>query len=460
MKFALRGGWVALVVCLLVGSVLTAAEPRKDRCVILVSVDGLAEFYVDDPRADMPTLRRMASKGAKADGMVGSFPTVTWPAHTSMVTGVQPGRHGVIGNSYFDRETQKTVTLLCDPVFDKDETVRVPTIYDAAHKAGLKTAAVCWPATRNAKTLDWTVPDMAGDSWDKYGTKSWLDELRAAGWPVDKQGVWCTEPVGGVERDWLYARMTRHVLQKHAPNLILVHLVEPDHVQHRTGPRSDDAYWCASYADDRIRDILEAIEQSSFKGKATLIVVGDHGFFPVQNELRPNVALRKLGLIEMSGNTISKRAAYCVSQGGGCAVYVLDAQKKAEIIAQLKGELAKIDGVQAVLDEPAYKQLGHTTPDKEPRAPDMWLAAKSGYAFSESAAGDETTVAKKTVTGTHGYLPDQPDMRSACVLWGAGVKPGTKLGKVSIIDLAPTIARLLSVDFPSADGKPMADIGQ
>jgi hypothetical protein len=114
--------------------------------VVLVSVDGLAGFYLDDPRADLPTLHRMAAEGARASCMLCSFPTVTWPNHTTLVTGVPPEKHGVIGNKYFDRSSGKSVALIGDASFDKDQIVKVPTIYDVAHEAGLKTAGVIWPA--------------------------------------------------------------------------------------------------------------------------------------------------------------------------------------------------------------------------------------------------------------------------------------------------------------------------
>src|SRR5687768_11860803 len=100
-------------------TVTAHAEPHKDHCVILVSVDGLAGFYLDDPRADMPTLRRLAKEGARAKGMVCSFPTVTWPNHTTLVTGTSPARHGVIGNNYFDRTSGNSVPFIPDPLFDK-----------------------------------------------------------------------------------------------------------------------------------------------------------------------------------------------------------------------------------------------------------------------------------------------------------------------------------------------------
>lgn len=140
-----------------------AAQPHKDRSVILISLDGLAGFYLDDPKAELPTLRKLAEEGARASGMVCSFPTVTWPNHTTLVTGVKPGKHGVIGNSYLERSSAESVGLILDPLFDKDQVVTAPTIYDAAHRAGLTTAGIIWPSTRNARTLDFTVPDMRSD---------------------------------------------------------------------------------------------------------------------------------------------------------------------------------------------------------------------------------------------------------------------------------------------------------
>jgi len=451
---------LAVLACLaawLLAAECLRAEPQADRCVILVSVDGLANFYLDDPRAEMPVLRRLAQEGARArEGMVCSFPTVTWPNHTTLATGVPPARHGVIGNSYLDRQTAKPVTLLCDPVFDKEQLVRVPTIYDAAHRAGLKTAAIVWPATRSAPTLQWTVPDMPGDdTWEQLGTRSWLAELRRAGIPVDRHGPWVREPSGGVQRDWLYVRMAAQLLQGHLPNLILIHLVEPDHVQHRYGPRSPDAYWCASYADDRIGALVAAAASSPLARKTTLVICSDHGFLPTRFDIRPNVVLRKLGYIKTGADADAKPAAYCLSQGGASAVYVLDDSRRKEIVAQLKQALAGVEGIEAVLGPEDFARLGQPTPEEDPRAPDLWLAAKADYCFSDASAGEEVVTARASVGGTHGYLPDQPDMLAACVVWGPAIKPGVDLGKIDMTQVAPTIAALLGIDLPTAQGKPL-----
>src|SRR5947207_11177381 len=115
-----------------------AADGPPVRHVVLVSVDGLAASYLEDPRAEMPTLRRLAKEGAVARGMITSFPSVTWPSHTSLITGVQPAKHGVIGNAVWNRKLDRAVTYIGDPELTKDEAIKVPTLYDIAHKAGLK----------------------------------------------------------------------------------------------------------------------------------------------------------------------------------------------------------------------------------------------------------------------------------------------------------------------------------
>src|SRR3954447_5766036 len=168
----------------------SAAAPGVDldRIVVLVSIDGLANFYMDDPSAEMPTIRKLAAEGARAASMRASDPTVTWPNHTTLVTGVSPAKHGVLANNYYDRVKGEKVTLIWDPVFDKDEVVKVPTIYDLAKAAGLKTAGIRWPMTRGASAIDWNCPDLGEDSLIlKYTTPAVLVECKEAGFKLTQK---------------------------------------------------------------------------------------------------------------------------------------------------------------------------------------------------------------------------------------------------------------------------------
>jgi predicted AlkP superfamily pyrophosphatase or phosphodiesterase len=418
-----------------------AVDPR-DRLVVLISVDGLPADVLGDPSLHIPTLRRLIAEGATAEGLRCSFPTVTWPNHTTLVTGVPPARHGVLANSYYDRAQKKVVALLPDPLFDKDEIVKVPTIYDLAHAAGLTTAGIIWPASRNAKSLDWTVPDCGTkELWDKYGTASWMEELRKDGIPVDLQESWAKNN-GGVQRDWMYARATAQVILKHHPNLVLLHLVEMDHVEHAKGPRTPDAAWAASQADDRVRDVIDAISASGRKDRATVFVVSDHGFLGFTKQINVGVALKKAGL-----------QAASVGQGGASFVYVSgpgDAEK-------VKAAFADVEGIRRILEPKDFPGVGMTTPEQDPRMADLVLAAKEGYSFTDSAAGD-AIITETPFKGTHGYLPDDPKLYATFIAWGAGIRRGARLPLTDSIHVAPTIARVLGLRFDHADGKPLLEV--
>ena len=126
--------------------------------VVLISLDGFAAFYWSDPRVRMPTLRRLAERGVVARRMECVFPSTTWPTHASMVTGVRPDRHGVVANYVLNRESGRAEDLTGDPIYDADRLLRAPTVYDVAHAAGRRTAAVDWPCTRRAAGLDFNLP--------------------------------------------------------------------------------------------------------------------------------------------------------------------------------------------------------------------------------------------------------------------------------------------------------------
>ena len=128
------------------------------RKAIVISIDGLAGFYWNDPAARMPGLRALAARGVVAGRMETVFPSTTWPSHVSLVTGVAPSRHGVVGNSILNRTTGQPEDLTGDPVYDAPDLLRAATVYDRAHAAGRVTAAIDWPATRNAPSLDFNLP--------------------------------------------------------------------------------------------------------------------------------------------------------------------------------------------------------------------------------------------------------------------------------------------------------------
>src|SRR4051812_42584419 len=250
-----------LLVLVIVLALLLLSAPRalgaapataSDNIVVMISIDGLANFYLDDPKAQMPTLRKLAAEGARAQGgMLAVTPTVTWPNHTTLVTGVPPAIHGVVGNNYFDRATGKRVVLISDPVYDKEQIVKAPTIYDAAHAAGMRTAAIRWPASRNAPTLDWTVPDIkTQEHLARYSTPALIDQATKAGCWLGAVDIMDLHKV-----DAVVTPMFNLILRDDRPRLALLHLADVDHVQHAKGPRSPEAYEAVRTADAQVGQI-------------------------------------------------------------------------------------------------------------------------------------------------------------------------------------------------------------
>lgn len=435
------------------------AAPKADRHVILISVDGLAHYYFDDPKCHMPTIRAMAAKGARAKWMGTTFPTVTWPNHTTLVTGVHAGKHGVIGNNYYDRAQNKVIPLIPDPLFDKVEIVKVPTIYDVVHEAGLKTAGVCWPASRNAPTFDLQLPDVFEQSiFEGASTPSLLAELKEKGIPYWKQQEWCKAGnAGKPQRDWMYTRIAQHLVEAHQPNFLALHLVSVDALEHATGRQSDEAYWAINDSDRCIRELKDTVEAAGLEDRTTFVITADHGFITYTKEIAANIVLREEGLREGNGLKL-RQQAYALSQGGGCFIYILDEANRDAIRDRLAARFLEVEGIEVVIGPEDFAKFGHKLPTENPHEPDLMLGAADGYSFSGKDDGTAVIIPTDGPKGSHGYSPFNEQMGASFVISGAGIKPGVVLDKVSNTDVAPTIAALLGVEMRDVEGRALSEL--
>jgi predicted AlkP superfamily pyrophosphatase or phosphodiesterase len=419
-----------------------SAEPLKqsDKIVVMISVDGLAGFYLDDPKAEMPNIRGLAAEGARAESMKASTPTVTWPNHTTLVTGVSPGVHGVVGNNFYDRAARKKQNLIWDPTFDKDEIVKVPTLYDLAKSNGMTTAAIRWPATRNAKSLDWTMPDMKfGPGEKKYTTPVVAEECLKEGISFE------TESSSEKEHDQACVNVFNSILKKHRPQFALLHLVDVDHTEHAKGPRSPGAYEAIKTADAQVGAVWKELKES-FPGKASLVVVSDHGFSPIKRTVLPNVILRKAGLIKENDKNSSIQI---VSQAGAAMVYILDDANRKTISKKITKALEGVDEIASIVgSDRLKKEYGVADPKDDPHAPDMIIFAKLGFVFGDTAAGSMSFQDKPERLGSHGHDPALPDLHATFVAWGVGIKPGARVGEIENTQVAPTVAKLLHISMP------------
>jgi predicted AlkP superfamily pyrophosphatase or phosphodiesterase len=448
IRAGLRGA-VALAAILVLGLTLTALASTNDH-VVLITIDGLSSFYLSDPQAPLPTLRKLATQGAVAEGLRVSDPSTTWPNHTTLITGVHPDRHSVLFNGLLVRSGPGDgVTVEVD--YDQDALVKVPTVYDHLHRAGYRTAAINWPASRGSSTLDDNLPD-ATDRIDRTTPRLRAELVRAG--ILDPTGDEGFRSKTAAARDQAWAAAAAHVLQARRPNLLLLHLLITDSTQHRYGPRSSAAYEATALADGLVAEVLRAIDTAGLRERTTVIVTSDHGFASVTRLVNPNVIFRKAGLLRPS----PRHRAQCLSQGGTAFLYLCSPATAEEDKSKVIQLLRPVEGITEILEAKKFPSLHLPQPAPNTQMADLILVARDGYAFSDEFIEDEIVTPLKTPAGSHGYLSSTPSMNGIFLAWGRGIKHGKKLGIVDNIDIAPTIADLLGQTLPDIDGRVLREV--
>lgn len=446
---------VGLLTCAIAVSVtlLVAAQSRRpsgpSNHVVIITLDGFAGWALDDPHLPVPTLRRLAARGAVARGMRPVNPTVTWPNHTSIVTGVTPAKHGVLFNGLLIREPG--VPPRIEPWRDKKEMVRVQTLYDVAHERGLTTAQVDWVAIHNAPTITWAFrerPD-ATDAVPREMVKAGL---------LSQADLETFASQNILFRDHVWTNAAVHILRRHRPHLLLFHLLTLDSTQHRYGPRTPAAMTTMAHLDTQVATIVKTLEETGLAPRTTVFVLSDHGFKAVRRQILPNAAFMKAGLLKTTDGRVSQTEAYSVPEGGSALVYVTVPDPAGEVLRRVKQALAGTEGIDRIIEPADYAALGLPLPAANPQMGALFLTAKDGYAFS-AATGEQVVIdAPEGSLGAHGYVSTDPDLRSLFIAWGRGIKPGVTLDTIDNLDIAPTAARLLGVELKGVEGKVLTEI--
>lgn len=434
-----------LTVCVVQSSL--EAKVRKDRTVVVISLDGFPAYALDDPRLPIPTLRKLAREGAVAASMQPVNPTVTWPNHTAIVTGVDASEHQVLFNGLLTRPgggAQPTI----EPWRDKDLMVHVPTVYDIAYQAGLTTAQVDWVAIYRAKTITWQFPELP----DPNGV---IERELIADGTVTPEQLRTFEDSSQAWQDEIWTDAAVKILEKHKPNLLLFHLLTLDDTNHEYGPMSAASFTAMALLDSHVKRIVDLLKRTGLSRNATVIVVSDHGFRTIKHKIHPNVLLRQNGLLS-EGQGSSKGDAWVLSTGGTAMVYVTNPGRKAELSSQLRGILTGAEGINRVYGVDELPSLGLPVQTASDQAPDLVLAATPDYMFGNESEGDYVTAV--AAGGTHGYINTDPKMQSIFIAWGAGIPNGVRLNSFSNLDVAPTIAALLGLELKHAKGHAIEQI--
>ncbi len=425
---------------------LTAQTP-PDRALLVISIDGMRPDYVSAANQHglkIPNLRRIHETGAHARGVRGVLPTVTYPSHTTIMTGVWPARHGIFANETFDPLGKNQ-----NGWYWYSEDIRVPTLWEAAAKAGYVVGSVSWPVTVGARGIAWLLPEY----W-RAQTSEDLKLIRALSTPgmlkefEPETGPYETDLNNAIPGDWVRTRNAEAIIRRKHARFLTVHLAALDHMEHAAGPFSPEANAALEQIDQMVGRLVGAMNEET--RNAAICIVSDHGFAAIDHQFNIRVPFVKAGLITVNeGKTATVKDWIAMPwNAGGLALVVMKEPKNREARNAVEKLLHQIaadpsNGIDRILDRSQVAALGGAT------TAEFAVDMKPGFSLGASLDGPAVRQIKHG--GTHGYSPAHPEMLASFLMAGPGIRQNFDLGEIDMRNIAPTLARYLGVSFTTAD---------
>ena len=419
------------------------AEP-----VLMISVDGLRPGDVieaDKRGLKIPNLRRFLAEGSYASGVVGILPTVTYPSHTTLITGVSPDKHGIVNNTTFD---PKAINQGGWYWYASD--IKVPTLWDAATKAGLSVANVHWPVSVGASSIRWNLPQYwrTGHPDDlklmkTLATPGLIERLEGEVGQPYVQGI--DESIEGDENRGAFAAQ---LMKDEKPDFATVYLTALDHQQHVSGPDTAEAHAVLERIDAIVGKLI-ATERVAHPD-SVIALVSDHGFAPttVEIDLFRVFIDEKLISLDAEGKIADWQAMPWPS--GGSIAVVLSKPDDNALQARVGALLTRLKADPNLHIASIIQRGEIATMRGNPQASfyvDLAPGTMSGG--FKGAPGD--VVRPSRSKGMHGYFPRSAAMRSTFTIMGPRIEKGHDFGEIDMRAIAPTLARTLNVSLPSAE---------
>lgn len=359
--------------------------------VLLISIDGFRPDYLG--QGATPVLDGLAAEGATGP-MQPSFPSVTFPNHYTLVTGMHPDRHGVVANRFND-------AVLGTFAMSKTESGwwdQAEPIWITAEKAGVRTGAMFWP-----------------------GSESEIDGVRPSRWVPFDQSL-----SGDARVD--IALSWQDLPTDQRPRLGTLYFDIVDSAGHRYGPRADETRAAVASVDASVGRLVEGLKARGLWDRTVLLITSDHGMAETSPER-----------VVMIDDLIDPSALRIIYSG---AVVMADPTpgREAEVQGKLIGKHDRMECFNKA-DLPSRLAYG-----ANPRVPAIICLVDAGWL----AQTRDRPI--RGVGGQHGYDNQAPDMQALFIAHGPGVARGRKVEGFRSVDVQPLIGRLLNLSVPAGDG--------
>jgi len=391
-----------LAVSLAIASCSISADRRP--ILILVSLDGFRWDYLD--LVETPNLNRLADEGVRAKGLIPVYPSKTFPSHYSIVTGLQPGHHGIISNNMYDVELDAEFHLHDRTAVQDPRWWRGEPIWVTAEKQGMTAATLFWPGSETA------IGDVRPTHWQPY------DETMPFAARVDKVLGWLDLP------------------EAEGPRLITLYFEYPNDISHGFGPEAPETFASIREVDARIGDLVAGIEKRKMSRWVNLVIVSDHGMAEVGPE---RVVLLDDYVVLEEGEVFEE----------GAILQIYPHEGRLDLIYEA---LLGANPHLAIYKREEIPERYHLR--KNPRTPPILGVPDVGWEVATQGAvqGHRFT----TLRGDHGQDPADPRMHGLFIAQGPAFRSGLVIDRFENVEIYNLMAAVLELDPAPNDGDPAA----
>jgi len=397
----LRRAWpIALV--LLLATALVTAQRAASPILVLISFDGFRWDYID--RGESPNLKALAARGVRAQGLIPSFPSVTFPNHYTIVTGLYPEHHGIVANNMEDPKWPERFTMSSQTALDQRWWGGEP-IWVTAHRRNLRSAAVFWPGS------EVPIGGIRPDSWTAFD-----------------------DAMPNVDR-------VNHALNALArtegdrPSVITLYFSEADHVGHDSGPDSPEMSQAIRHLDASLGLLETGLKQLRLFDRTTIVVVSDHGMEPLSD-----------GRVVFLDDFLDLSRVDVVDWGE-----VVQIRPKSMTVDEAKGALQYWG---EAMSPYRREEMAPFHYNDNPRIQPLIVLASLGWELTSHSRWANDLARHRKRGGAHGYDPEYLSMHGIFVAAGPRVRHGIVVPRFNNVHVYDFLCDVLGLTPATNDGDP------
>lgn len=360
--------------------------------VILISIDGFRYDYIEKYNAEF--LKELGEQGVRAESMLPSYPSVTFPNHYSIVTGMYPAHHGLVGNRIYDPKMDARYSLGNAKAVKNKEWYGGTPLWVLAEQQGMLSACYYWPGSE--ADIKETLPSY----YYAYSEKSSMDDR------IGEVVNWLSLP------------------SEERPHFITFYLPEVDHAGHKYGPDAKETEEAVKFADESIKKLVEEVSKTNLP--VNFVVVSDHGMLALNQKKLLSFPLK------LKGDELK-----LVSNGTYMSVFVNDKSKIDEWYNKIKkAAKTKYMKVYKNANLPEEYNFGGEH-DRFGRVGDIVITAEPPYYFTN-----------RKLAGSHGFDPKTvKEMHAIFLASGPQFKSGVKVESFENVNVYPIITNILGLQI-------------